>query len=130
MTRTVVGALLVAAVAAGLLLAGMEVVRERRYQQFLENGDRALASDQAFAAIEAYSGAIALKDDSMIAFLKRGEAYRRRGELGGRACVTCAVGDPAGPPGCPAGGGPRRRQLRARPVRPGHGGVPGRGRDR
>jgi tetratricopeptide (TPR) repeat protein len=82
MTRTVVGALIVAAVAVGLLLAGMEIVRERRYQQFIENGDRALASDQAFAAIEAYSGAIALKDDSMIAFLKRGEAYRRRGELG------------------------------------------------
>ena len=81
MTRTVVGALIVAAVAVGLLLAGMEVVREQRYQRFIEDGDRALAADQAFAAIEAYSGAIALKDDSMIAFLKRGEAYRRRGEL-------------------------------------------------
>jgi tetratricopeptide (TPR) repeat protein len=85
MTRLVVGALLVAAVAVGLLLAGLEVVREQRYQQFIGNGDRALASDQAFAAIEAYSGAIALRDDSMIAFLKRAEAYRRRGELGAAA---------------------------------------------
>jgi len=81
MIRMVAGALLVAAVAVGVLLAGLEIVRERRYQQFLQNGDRALASDQTFAAIEAYSGAIALKDDSMIAFLKRGEAYRRRAEL-------------------------------------------------
>jgi tetratricopeptide (TPR) repeat protein len=80
MTRTVLLALIVAAVAVGLLLAGMEVVREQRYQQFIAAGDRALASDHAFEAIEAYSGAIALKDDSMIAFLKRGEAYRRRGE--------------------------------------------------
>lgn len=87
MTRTVLGSLLVAAVAVGLLLAGLEIARERRYQQFLQNGDRALASGQTFAAIEAYSGAIALKDDSMIAFLKRAEAYRRRGE------PEAAVGD-------------------------------------
>lgn len=81
MKRTLVAALVVALVTIGLVLFGLEVVRERRYQQFIQNGDRALASDQTFAAIEAYSGAIALKDDSMVAYLKRGEAYRRRGEL-------------------------------------------------
>ena len=82
MKRSLLGALVLAAVAVGAWLAGMEVLRERRYQEFLQNGDRALASDQTFAAIEAFSGAIALKDDSMIAYLKRAEAYRRRGESG------------------------------------------------
>jgi len=44
MKRTLVGALIVAAVAVGLLLAGLELVRERRYQQFLLSGDKALAT--------------------------------------------------------------------------------------
>ena len=38
------------------------------------------ASGQTFVAIEAYSGAIALKRGSMLAYLKRGEAHQRRGE--------------------------------------------------
>ena len=37
--------------------------------------------DQTFGAIEAFSGALALKRDSMLAHLKRGDTYRRRGEL-------------------------------------------------
>ena len=32
------------------------------------------------AAVEAFSGAIALREDSMIAYLRRGEVYRKRGE--------------------------------------------------
>jgi tetratricopeptide (TPR) repeat protein len=44
-------------------------------------GDAALAEGDTFAAIEAFSGAIALKPDAMIGFLRRGEAYHRRGEL-------------------------------------------------
>jgi tetratricopeptide (TPR) repeat protein len=82
MKRSVVGAVLLAAVAVGVVWAALVLVRERRVQNLMASGDQALASDQTFTAIEAFSGAIALKDDSMIAYLKRGEAYRRRGESG------------------------------------------------
>lgn len=55
--------------------------RERTFRQLIERGDAALAKDDTFAAIESFSGAIALKDDSMLGYLKRGEAYRRRQQL-------------------------------------------------
>jgi tetratricopeptide (TPR) repeat protein len=80
MTRTLAGALLMTAVVAGIVVVGLSVQRDLRYQDLLASGSRALATDQPFAAIEAFSGAIALRDDSMIAYLKRGEAYRKRGE--------------------------------------------------
>ena len=80
MTRTVAGALLGTAVVAGIVVVGLSVQRDLRYQNLLAGGNRALATDQTFAAIEAFSGAIALRDDSMLAHLRRGEAYRRRGE--------------------------------------------------
>jgi tetratricopeptide (TPR) repeat protein len=71
-----------------LLLAGLAVAyawsatkRERIYRQFIDQGEAALAHDDTFAAIEAFSGAIAHKGESMLGYLKRGEAYRRRGEL-------------------------------------------------
>lgn len=55
----------------------MSVVdRDRRYQALLADGDRALAAGNAFSAVEAYSGAIALRPDSMAAHLRRGQAYR------------------------------------------------------
>ena len=81
MIRTLTGALLLTAVVAGLLVAGLAVARDRQYQDLVAKGNRALATDQTFAAIEAFSGAIALKGDSMVAHLRRGEAYRKRGEL-------------------------------------------------
>jgi tetratricopeptide (TPR) repeat protein len=81
MIRTLTGALLLTAVVAGLLIAGIAVARDRQYQELVARGNRALATDQTFAAIEAFSGAIALKSDSMVAYLRRGEAYRKRDEL-------------------------------------------------
>ncbi len=75
-------------VAIVLLLVGLAAAyawsatkRERAYRQFIDQGEAALARDDAFAAIEAFSGAIAHKGESMLGYLKRGEAYRRRGEL-------------------------------------------------
>jgi len=64
--------------------AAYELVAVRREREFLllvERGEAALARDDTFAAIEAFSGAIALKADSMLGYLKRGEAYRRRHQL-------------------------------------------------
>jgi tetratricopeptide (TPR) repeat protein len=74
------------AAAAALLLAGAVFVwnavrQEREFRRLIVAGDAALMSDQTFEAIEDFSGALALKNDSMIAYLKRGESYRRRGEL-------------------------------------------------
>jgi cellulose synthase operon protein C len=75
---------------AGILVLGLTAAavygytvsrRERTFRQFLADGEAALARDNTFAAIEAFSGAIALKDEAMIGYLKRGETYRRRGEL-------------------------------------------------
>jgi tetratricopeptide (TPR) repeat protein len=57
------------------------VAREREYRRLIATGDQTLATDELFRAIEAYSGAIALKRASMAGYLKRGEAYRLRGEL-------------------------------------------------
>jgi len=54
---------------------------EQDYRAFMARGDEALAAEQIFGAIEAYSGAIALKPDAMLAHLRRGETYQRRGDL-------------------------------------------------
>jgi tetratricopeptide (TPR) repeat protein len=55
--------------------------REREYGRLIAEGERALAASQTGAAVEAFSGAIALKPDSMLGYLKRGETYRRLGDL-------------------------------------------------
>ena len=74
--------LVVVLLAVGTLSYGVGVARQQAvYQTFIEQGDAALARDDNFAAIEAYTAAILHKTDSMAAHLKRGEAYRRRHEL-------------------------------------------------
>lgn len=73
---------------AGLVLLVLTVLygvgvtrRDRIYRQLVAQGEDALARDEAFAAIEAFSGAIFLKPESMLGYLRRGEAYRKHGEL-------------------------------------------------
>ena len=77
-------------VLAGLFLLGLSAAgvygytlseRERTYRQLIADGDAALALDNTGAAIEAFTGAITIKDDSMVGYLKRGQTYRRRGEF-------------------------------------------------
>lgn len=53
---------------------------EREYARLIGIGDRSAAGEQPFEALEAYSGAVALRPDSMIAYLKRGRMYHDRGE--------------------------------------------------
>jgi tetratricopeptide (TPR) repeat protein len=55
--------------------------QELEYARLVAAGDAAAAAHDTFPAIEAYSGAIALRPDSMLAYLKRGRAYKDRGEL-------------------------------------------------
>ena len=77
------------AILAALLLAGGLAVaygyfvtsREASHRDLILRGDAALAAGDPATAIELFSGAIALRGDSMIGYLKRGEAYRRRDEL-------------------------------------------------
>ena len=83
------------AVAGALYYTG--VARGREYRRLIAAGDRTLAAGELFQAIEAYSGAIALNRESMAGYLKRGEAYRLRGELPAalRDLSTAAQLDPA-----------------------------------
>lgn len=67
---------LFATVVALLAIVYSVVDRDHRYQALLTAGDRELAAGNAFSAVEAYSGAIALRPDSMAAHLRRGQAYR------------------------------------------------------
>ena len=76
--------LLVLLLLAGSLAAAygfFETRRERNYRRLIDQGEVALAAGNTSAAIEAFSGAVALKSDSMLGYLRRGEAYRRRREL-------------------------------------------------
>src|SRR3954468_9731214 len=75
---------------------------QRKYSALLTRGDTALRDDQSFNAIEAYSGAIALRPDSMLAYLRRGQTYQRRGDRGdleraARDFRTAARLDPTAP---------------------------------
>ena len=81
MKRMLAVAVLLAAAAVVVALAYTAAARDRSYRAYLSQGAAALADDQTFGAIEAYSGAIALQPDSMLAHLRRGEAYQRRNEL-------------------------------------------------
>jgi tetratricopeptide (TPR) repeat protein len=76
--------------------------RQRDYAAALTRGDAALRDDQTFGAIEAFSGAIALRPDSMLAYLRRGQTYQRRGDRGdleaaARDFRTAASLDPTAP---------------------------------
>jgi tetratricopeptide (TPR) repeat protein len=55
--------------------------REANYRELLLLGDAAVARGDLTAAMEAFSAAVGVKPDSMAAYLKRGEVYRRRDEL-------------------------------------------------
>ncbi len=65
----------------GAALMYQTVARDRDYRSLIARGDAALGDEQIFAAIEAYSGAIALRPDSILAHLRLGETYHRRGNL-------------------------------------------------
>lgn len=81
MKRGVVPAVGAAVVLTGAVLAWNAVRQESEFRRLIAAGDAALAGDRTFEAIEAFSGALALHGESMVAHLKRGDSYRRRGEL-------------------------------------------------
>ena len=81
MKRVLAGLFLLGLSAAGVYSYTLSEV-ERSYRQLIADGDAALARDNTTAAIEAFSGAITFKSESMLGYLKRGQTYRRRGEFG------------------------------------------------
>ena len=91
--------LAVALVVTAGTFAWTTAVRDRDYRRLVAAGDAAVGADQTFVAIENYSGAIALKPDSMLAYLKRGETYRRLGDLNAalRDLRTASTLDPTAP---------------------------------
>ncbi len=99
MRRSIALMFVLAAAAISAVVVYQAVARDREYQASLARGDAALADDQTFGAIEAYSGAVALRPDSMLARLRRGETYQRRGDLEAAAhdFRAAAALDPAAP---------------------------------
>jgi tetratricopeptide (TPR) repeat protein len=72
-------ALIVAGVVLAVLGGAVLVQRlssERAYQRLLAAGDDALAAGETYRAVESFSGALAFRPASMVAYLRRGEAYR------------------------------------------------------
>jgi tetratricopeptide (TPR) repeat protein len=96
MKRTLAIALLLALAAAWGGFAYQKAARERDYHDAVRRGDAALLRKEAVDAIEAYSGAIALRSDSMLAHLRRGETYLLQGDLeaAGRDFQEAATLDP------------------------------------
>ena len=80
MKRLLLGVVAITICAAGLY-GYAAARRERTFRQLIDRGDAALAKDDTFSAIESFTGAIQLKDDAMLGYLKRGQAYRRRQQL-------------------------------------------------
>jgi len=99
MKRSVVLAVAAVAIVAATVLVWVDARREREFRRLIAVGDAALAGDQTFDAIEAFSGALALKPNSMLASLKRGDTYRRRAEYAAalRDLGQAAFLDPAAP---------------------------------
>jgi Flp pilus assembly protein TadD len=74
MKRVAVGLGLAVLVVLGALLV-QQFDRERQYRQLLSRGEEALRQANHYAAIEAFTSALAWQPDSMVAFLRRGAAY-------------------------------------------------------
>ncbi len=69
-----------AALAVAGVIALQRLDQDRRYRGLLADGDAAMASSHTYLALEAYSGALAVKPDSMVAHYRRGEAYAAEGQ--------------------------------------------------
>ena len=78
MKRVALLVVLALAVAAGVT-AVQRLDQERRYRRLLADGERALSEGHGHQAIELFSGALALRPRSMVAYYRRGETYASQG---------------------------------------------------
>lgn len=81
MRPTLVVVVFVAITGVAGALAYSALANEREFERRIVEGDQAVAAERHFEAIEAFSGAIALKPDSMLAHLKRGAVYLDQSQL-------------------------------------------------
>lgn len=81
MRRTLVVVVVVAVAGVAGALAFSALANERQFERLIAEGDQAVASERHFEAIEAFSGAITRKPDSMLAHLKRGAVYQSQNEF-------------------------------------------------
>lgn len=80
MRRTLFALLALAVLVA--VAAGLDAIRrDRAYRRFLAEGDAAMARGDTFAAVEALSGAVALRPGALAGWVKRGTAHHQRGDL-------------------------------------------------
>lgn len=79
--NTAIAVVIVAIAGVAGALAFGALANEREFDRLIAEGDAAVAAERGFQAIEAYSGAIALKPDSMLAHFKRGAVYQTQNEL-------------------------------------------------
>lgn len=80
MRRTLAVIVIVAIAGVAGALAFAALTNEREFDRRIAEGDQS-AAERPFQAVEAYSGAIALKPDSMLAHYKRGAVYQSQNEL-------------------------------------------------
>jgi len=74
--RALVLTALLAIAAVGGALAYRSAARDRSYRVLIASGEAALASGETLAAVEDFSGAIAIRPDAMLAWLRRGAPAR------------------------------------------------------
>ena len=65
--------MLIVAVVVGVLLV-QRFSRDRSYLQLLRDGEQAANAGNSYAAADAFTGAITLRPDSMVAYFRRGQA--------------------------------------------------------
>ncbi|MEO7156523.1 MAG: tetratricopeptide repeat protein [Vicinamibacterales bacterium] len=75
------GIVFVAVAGVAGALAYSALANEREFDRLIGEGDSSMLADRPFQAIEAYSGAIARKPDSVLAHFKRGAVYQNQSEL-------------------------------------------------
>jgi tetratricopeptide (TPR) repeat protein len=81
MRRVLIAGVVLALGAMAAVLVYGAASREGEYRRLIAQGEAAAADEQTYVAIEAFSGAMALRPEAMLPYLRRGEAYRRRGEF-------------------------------------------------
>jgi tetratricopeptide (TPR) repeat protein len=80
MRRTLVVLALVAAAGVAGALAYASYNTEQDFVRLVAQGDEAAGDGRTFEALQAYSGALALVPDAVVAYLKRGRVYQLQGE--------------------------------------------------
>jgi tetratricopeptide (TPR) repeat protein len=79
--RSILAVILVAIAGVAGALAFGALANEREFDRRIADGDASVVAERPFQAIEAYSGAIALRPDSMLAHFKRGSVYQSQNQL-------------------------------------------------